>query len=196
MLALAAGASFGTLGIFSKLFYAHGGRPFELLLLRFAGTALLLGAFAALRRRGHPGRRIVVLGLLLGTFQVGANYALLVGFQRAPAGLVVLLFYVYPMLATLGGALLFGEEFGVRRAFVLVLGLAGIGLTVGAPSSAPTLGIVLGLVAGVCTAGYILGARHLLHCTGAATVSWQPPGRRSRRLPPEQAVARLARAIP
>jgi drug/metabolite transporter (DMT)-like permease len=167
---VAAGASFGTLGIFSKLFYAHGGHPFELLLLRFVGTALLLGAFAAVRRRGHPGRRIVVLGLLLGAFQVGANYALLVGFDRAPAGLVVLLFYVYPMLATLGGALLFGEEFGVRRAVVLVLGLAGIGLTVGAPSSTPTIGIVLGLVAGVCTAGYILGARHLLHGTSLEVV--------------------------
>ncbi|MEP7104232.1 MAG: ATP phosphoribosyltransferase regulatory subunit [Chloroflexota bacterium] len=40
----------------------------------------------------------------------------------------------------------------------------------------------------------VVGARHLLHCTGAATVSWQPAGQRSRRLPPEQAVARLARA--
>jgi drug/metabolite transporter (DMT)-like permease len=163
MLAIGAGASFATLGIFSKLFYEHGGRPFELLVLRFVGTALLLGALAAVRRRVRPAPRIVVFGLLLGAFQVGANYALLVGFERAPAGLVVLLFYVYPMLATVGGALLFGEEFGVRRAVVLVLGLAGIGLTVGAPSSAPTIGIVLGLVAGVCTAGYILGARHLLH---------------------------------
>jgi ATP phosphoribosyltransferase regulatory subunit len=39
----------------------------------------------------------------------------------------------------------------------------------------------------------VVGARHLLHCTGAGTVSWQPAGQRSRRLPPEQAVARLAR---
>jgi len=39
----------------------------------------------------------------------------------------------------------------------------------------------------------VVAARHLLHCTGAGTVSWQPAGQRSRRLPPEQAVARLAR---
>lgn len=104
-----------------------------------------------------------MLGLSLGAFQLGANYALLVAFNRAPVGLVVLLFYVYPMLVTVGGALLFGEEFGLRRAVVLALGLAGVALTVGAPSSAPTIGIVLGLGAGVCTAWYILGARHLLH---------------------------------
>ena len=65
----------------------RAGKPFELLLLRFAGTALLLGAFAALRRRGHPGARIVVVGLSLGAFQVGANYALLVGFDRAKSRL-------------------------------------------------------------------------------------------------------------
>jgi len=40
----------------------------------------------------------------------------------------------------------------------------------------------------------VVGARHLLHCTGAAAVSWQPVGQKLRRLPAEQAVARLAGA--
>jgi len=40
----------------------------------------------------------------------------------------------------------------------------------------------------------VVGARHLLHCTGAAGVSWQPVGQKLRRLPAEQAVARLAGA--
>lgn len=130
--------------------------------MRFGGTALLLWAFVGLRRRGSPGRRIVGLGLGLGVFQAGANVALLEGFDQAPAGLVVLLFYVYPLLVTVGGTLIFGEEFGLRRAVVLALGIAGIALTVGAPSSVSALGIALGLAAGVCTAGYILGARHLM----------------------------------
>ena len=42
----------------------------------------------------------------------------------------------------------------------------------------------------------VIGARHLLHCTGASAVSWQPVGQKLRRLPPEQAVARLAGARP
>ncbi len=160
--ALGAGVSFGTLGIFSKLFYEHGGQPFELLVLRFVGTVLLLWGLVGLRRRGSPNRRIVLLATGIGVFQVGANIALLVGFDHAPAGLVVLLFYVYPLLVTLGGALLLGEELGLRRAVVIALGLAGIALTVGAPSSVSALGIALGLAAGVCTASYILGARHLM----------------------------------
>ena len=40
----------------------------------------------------------------------------------------------------------------------------------------------------------VVGARHLLHCTGGAAVSWQPVGQKLRRLPAEQAVARLAGA--
>ena len=151
------------MGIFSKLFYSHGGRPFELLLLRFVGTELLLGMFVLYRRRRSPGRRIVVLAMLLGSAQVGASYSVLEAFDHAPAGLVVLLFYLYPLLATIGSVLLYSEEFSARRAVVLAIGLAGIVLTGGTPNSTPTIGIVLGLVAAVCTATYVLGARYVLH---------------------------------
>ncbi|HEX6348007.1 MAG TPA: ATP phosphoribosyltransferase regulatory subunit [Candidatus Dormibacteraeota bacterium] len=40
----------------------------------------------------------------------------------------------------------------------------------------------------------VVGARHLLYCAGAPSVTWQPAGQRARRLPAEQAVARLAGA--
>jgi len=169
-LAIGAGTSFGTMGIFSKLFYSHGGKPFELLLLRFAGTALLLGVFALYRRRTSPGRRIVLLAMALGSAQVGASYAVLEAFDRAPVGLVVLLFYLYPLLATIGGVLLYAEEFSPRRALVLAIGLVGIALTVGAPSSTPTIGIVLGLIAAACTAVYVLGARYVLHSSSLESI--------------------------
>jgi drug/metabolite transporter (DMT)-like permease len=45
---------------------------------------------------------------------------------------------------------------------VVALGLAGIALTVGAPSATPAIGIVLGLAAAVGTAAFILGGRHLM----------------------------------
>src|SRR5690242_10696258 len=107
LLAVFAGTCFGTLGTFSKLFYAHGGRPFELIVLRFGGTTLLLGALVALRGRAWPGTRFVLAGLGLGAFQFGANITLLRAFDEAPAGFVVLVFYIYPLLVTLGGVLLF-----------------------------------------------------------------------------------------
>lgn len=165
LLAVAAGACYGTLGTFSKLFYAHGGRPFELIVLRFGGTTLVLGALVALRGRTRPGRRFVLAGLALGAFQFGANITLLRAFEQAPAGFVVLVFYVYPLLVTLGGVLLFREEFGLHRALVLVVGLAGIALTVGTPAATPALGAVLALAGGIFTASFILGSRYLLHAS-------------------------------
>lgn len=39
-----------------------------------------------------------------------------------------------------------------------------------------------------------VGARHLVHLSGAGEASWLAPGARARRLPPEQVVARLAEA--
>ncbi len=40
-----------------------------------------------------------------------------------------------------------------------------------------------------------VGAANLIRCRGGATVSWTTPGRRTRRLPPEQVAARLAGAL-
>src|SRR5262249_55066468 len=109
-----------------------------------------------------PKGGVVAAGLALGVFQVGANYSLFEGFARAPASLIVLLFYVYPLIVAVGAACLYGETFGLRQILSLALGLSGIGLTVGAPGSTPRIGFVLGLTAGVCTAAYVLGARGLL----------------------------------
>jgi drug/metabolite transporter (DMT)-like permease len=154
--------SFGTLGMFSKLFYDNGGHPFELLVVRCVGTGLVVWSLWTLRRGRIASRSSAVLGLSLGIFQLGATYALLEGFDRAPAGLVVLLFYVYPLLVNAGSALFLGEPLGVRRAALLVVGLGGIALTVGAPTNTPAAGVVLGLTAGVCTATYIVAARYVM----------------------------------
>jgi ATP phosphoribosyltransferase regulatory subunit len=40
-----------------------------------------------------------------------------------------------------------------------------------------------------------LGAANLIHCRGAAIVSWTSPGRRTLRLPPEQVAGRLAGSV-
>ena len=162
LFALAAETSFATLGTFSNLFYDEGGTPFDILVLRFVGTGILFWLLVGARRRPWQSRRIVSAALALGVFQVGANYSLFEGFARAPASLVVLLFYIYPLLVTLGAALLYREALGLRQILALALGLSGIALTVGAPASVPTLGVVLGLAAGVGTAAYILGARGLM----------------------------------
>ncbi len=164
LLAVGSGVSFGTVGLFGKLFYSHGGHPFELVTIRMVGAALLLGLLVAVRKRvvGRRNTRLIALGLGLGVFQAGTNYALLEGYSRAPAALIVLLYYIYPLLVAVAASFLFKEELGRRQLTAVALGLGGIGLTVGAPTSAPLAGIVLGLLAGVCAAAFVLGARHVM----------------------------------
>lgn len=162
LLVLASAVLLGTLGMFSRLFYDEGGEPFTLLVLRFAGAGPALLALAALHRERLPATRVTWAGIGLGAFQLGAAYALFEGFSRAPVGLVVLVFFVYPLLVTVGAALLFGEEFGARRLLVLAVGTAGVAFTVGVPEEASSAGIGLGLAAGLCVACVVLAARHLM----------------------------------
>jgi drug/metabolite transporter (DMT)-like permease len=154
------GACFGTLGPFSKLFYERGGSASELISIRVVGTAAVLGTAVALRRRLRIGRGPLIFALALGLPQLGQNYALLEGFSRAPASLVILLFYIYPLVVCVGERVIFGEALDAPRVLALLLGATGIALTVGRPATAPLSGVLLGAGAGLCTAAYILAARH------------------------------------
>lgn len=162
LLVLGATACFGTLGIFSKLFYDAGGSPDLLLFLRFAVTGPLLGLVALLRGARLPGRRVALAGAAMGVFQFGVAYSLFEGFERAPVALVTLLYFAYPLVTAVGAALLFREPLGARRGAILALALGGIALTIGIPDSATWVGIVLGLVAGLCVAALILAGRFAL----------------------------------
>jgi drug/metabolite transporter (DMT)-like permease len=135
---------------------------------RFVFVSVGFGALLAARRAWSLDRGLVVRALALGVLQFTAVYCLFEGFARAPVSLVVLLFYVYPLVATLGAALLLGEELGRRRIVVLALGLAGVALSVGAPSSASTIGIVLGLAAGVALGANVVAGRYVMTSRSAS----------------------------
>ena len=160
--ALASAACFATLGVFTIKGYDSGAGEFELLCARIIGSAVVLGGLGLAMRITLPRGRLLALVLGLGGFQLGTTAGLLVGFSHAPAGLVVLLFYVYPVLVSIGAAVLYDEPFGRRQTLILGLGLAGVALTAGRPGSVPLVGILLGLFAGVCTTGYFLGGRYVL----------------------------------
>jgi drug/metabolite transporter (DMT)-like permease len=162
LLAIGAGVTFGTLGIFGTLFYEHGGGEFPLLVFRFCGASVVLIGIALLRRVRLPARRDLLLAGLAGLGQLGATACLFAGYHDASPGLVTLLFYVYPLLVTIGDRVLFGVVLGRTRSLVLLAGLAGIALTVGSPESASAGGVLWGLAAGVLTTGYILLSRHVL----------------------------------
>ena len=162
LLAIGAGITFGTLGIFGTLFYDHGGAPFPLLVLRFCGASVVLVAIALALRVPRPDRSELRWGVLAGMGQLVATACLFAGYEHASPGLVTLLFYVYPLLVTLGDRGIFGVVLGPARMLVLLAGLAGIALTVGSPGAASASGVLWGLAAGVLTAAYILVSRHVL----------------------------------
>jgi drug/metabolite transporter (DMT)-like permease len=155
-------ACFGTLGVFSKLFYDAGGDAYTLLFLRFAVTGPVLALIAYLLRNPWPGRKAALLGASLGAFQLGVALALFEGYERAPVALVTLLYFAYPLITVLGAALLFHEPLGLRRALILGVALAGVALTIGTPESATWVGVVLGVAGGLCVAALILSSRHLM----------------------------------
>jgi drug/metabolite transporter (DMT)-like permease len=160
--AIGAGVGFGTLGIFSRLYYDAGGDDFMLLVLRFCGGFVILAAIALARARPAPTAGDAGLSALLGIATLGAGFCLLAGFEAASPGLVVLLFYVYPLIITVAAHLIFGEELTRWRIGLLMLGMAGIALTVGVPGETTAAGIGWGLGAGVCVSVYILGGRHVM----------------------------------
>lgn len=170
LLVLLAASCFGTLGLFSKLFYDEGGEPYALLFLRFAVTGPLLCLLALALRERLPRGRVALGGLACGVGQLGGAYALFEGFARAPIALVVLLFYVYPLIVAVGAGLLYGEELGPRRLLVVAAGLAGIALIVGLPESLSALGIAFGITGGVCIAAVMLVSRRLMVSHGLSPV--------------------------
>jgi drug/metabolite transporter (DMT)-like permease len=162
VLVLLAAAAFGTLGVFSKLFYDAGGDAYTLLFLRFAITGPVFLILALSLGERAPGRRVAIAGLGLGVFQLGAAFGLFEGFERAPIALVTLLYFAYPLVTAVGATLLLRERFGLRRAVILAVALAGIAMTIGIPESATWVGIALGLMAGLCVAALILSSRLLM----------------------------------
>jgi drug/metabolite transporter (DMT)-like permease len=160
--AIGAGVGFGTLGIFSRLYYHAGGEEFPLLVIRFGGAFLLLAAVALARARPRPAASDVGLSVLLGLGTLASGGCLLLGFEVASPGLVTLLFYVYPLIITVAAHLLFGEELTRRRVALLFVGLFGIALTVGIPDATTAEGIAWGLGAGVSISIFILGGRYVM----------------------------------
>lgn len=162
LLALLAAGCFAASGTFIKLYYAADGQPQTLMLLRVAGAALAFTLVCIARRQALPKGRLLVAGLALGLCQLTLVLSLYEGLALAPVALVIVLFYIYPLLVVIGARVVFKEALGFGRVLILLLGSAGIVLVIGAPTSFSALGAVLGLAAGASNAAAVLGGKALL----------------------------------
>lgn len=159
-LVAASAALGGTAGTSARLVYDHGGEPLTLLFARSAGGAAIFAAVAVATGGALRSRREVLVGLALGTTLVfGHSMCFFQGVDRAPVSLVVLLFYSYPLLVAVGGALLYAETFTLTKLVALMAGLAGVALAVGPPGAAPPAGVALALGSGIIYAVYVLATK-------------------------------------
>lgn len=119
---------FGTFAVLAKLAYRDGAELLPLLTTRFAIAAVLLALYhLGTRRQVWPGRTNAVRLLLLGGVAYAAEAALFfMATERAPAGVVGLVFFTYPTWTALLAFATRMERYNHRTAAALVLGTAGV----------------------------------------------------------------------
>ena len=148
---------FGTLAISAKYAYDDGAGPLPLLAVRFSiATVLLLAFHLVTKRKVLIGRRSIVKLVLMGALGYGLEATLFFfALERAPAGVVGLVFYSYPLWVTLLGFATKIEPFRARTLTALVMGTVGVSLVFSLPHTALS-GPVLALMAAVFVAIYMV----------------------------------------
>ncbi|MDP9222315.1 MAG: DMT family transporter [Actinomycetota bacterium] len=160
-LALAAlgAVAFGTLAIFAKLAFERGADSIPLLASRFATAAVLLLVFHVSTGRSFGLRSQALRMMALG----GIGYAFestlfFIALQHAPAAVVGLVFYSYPLWTTLLALAVGLERYRHRIALALATGTAGVSLIFSLRSSDIT-GPLLALGAAVAVAVYLIAVQ-------------------------------------
>ena len=152
-----AAVAFGTLAISAKLGYRAGSAVLPLLVVRFSVATALVALFHLLTRRSLAVPRPVMWRLLiLGGIGYSLETALFfAALERAPAGVVALIFYSYPMWTVILGFLTKLEPFRWKLVGALVLGSVGVAI-VFTPEGGGLAGPLFALGAAVAVAAYFI----------------------------------------
>jgi drug/metabolite transporter (DMT)-like permease len=156
LLVLAAAFAYGTMPILTKLAYASGVSLSALLAYRFL---LAAGLFAVLgwNAPALPWRQRVLLWAV-GSVFVGNAITYFTALQHAPAAIVSLLLYSYPVIVTLLAPLFGLERLRARGVLAALLAFAGCGLTVAGASLAgvSAYGVIMTLLSAAIYAIYVI----------------------------------------
>lgn len=177
-LAMFGAVAFGTLAILAKNAYEAGAQAVPLLAARFSVTALLLVAYQVARRqRLRVGKDKLVRLLLLGALGYGVEATLFfMALERAPASVVGLVFYSYPLWTTLIAIALRMERFDSRLGLALLLGTIGVG-SIFSLTATPLAGPLFALAAAVMVALFYIGAQMFTEGTSPSTAAtWTATG--------------------
>ena len=154
-------ASFGVMPVLARIAYEAKADPLTVLFLRFGIAAIVMLAILFATKTSLPRGLLLLELILLGAIAyVGESLAYFMALSYASAGLVALLLYVYPALVTTLSAIFLKEHLTTMKVVALFLALSGTALTIQITSGGKFVGVLLGIVAAVDYAIYIvLGSR-------------------------------------
>lgn len=172
LLALISALSYSTEAIAAKILYARGLAPLTVLVWRFLLAAASFWLLTRLSRTERSPQNLRPLLFLAGLLQAFTVLLLFYAFVYIPAGLAILLFYLYPAFVTVGSAVFFSEHINRLRFLGLVLTSIGLAVISGSPGGRVLMpGLILALGAALMNAAYILVTSGSLHRVPVYTVS-------------------------
>jgi len=129
MLALAAAVAFALSNASAIVAFHSGSNPLTLAAFRFVLPALVLVAWLGLQNRPvWLGRRDGWIAVGLGVVTAGYTGALLSAIGLIPLGLAILIFYLFPLVATVILGLFGWEKLGWKTIAAIVVALVGLAL--------------------------------------------------------------------
>jgi len=155
----------GTLAIFACLAYQAGTNPITLLFLRFSIAGVFMILVMAAQGVAFPrGRTLIVLIAMGALFYVSLSLSFFTALTMAPAGLVVILLYLYPAFVTILTAIFLKKPVTTFNIVALLLSFIGIVFIVGLNSGkGQILGILLAILTALLFAIYlVLGHKSII----------------------------------
>jgi drug/metabolite transporter (DMT)-like permease len=154
-------AAFGTLAIFARWANEAGADGVTTLFFRFALSAAVMVSVLFIRREAWPrGGDLGRLILMGGAGYFGQSLCYITAIQYAPAGLVALLLYLYPIFVTILSVIFLKEKLTRTKIIALALASLGTALTVapeeGTAGGQQWIGIGLAVLAAAIYSVYIL----------------------------------------
>lgn len=158
----AAALGYATLPVLAKLALGAGADVWALVAWRFTVAAAATWVLLALLGRRPPSAGRWGELALLGTLYAVSGTGFLASLEMISAGVATLLFFTYPAVVVLAGALFLDETLTGHRVVALVLTVGGCALTAGGGSEVDPAGIGLALMAMAAISGYVLASRRAL----------------------------------
>jgi len=163
-----ASVSLGLLGPVASIAYTSGLEPTVFTSIRAAIGATILGAIVVFGRQprmrltGLPlhERRMLAAAVVLNGFQ---NVFLFLAYSQMSVALVLIVFYLYPVIVTAASAATGRDRLTPLRVAALAVAMVGLALVAGAQvgpdANATPGGVVLAALASLCHAAYYLVVR-------------------------------------